>query len=258
MLTEQSWPAPDSACWRCPRSDLRWPGRGPAFRPGDGDHKQEVAARGRPLPPGVRTDGGRSLTLRLTQAGLRVLVRYCARGGLDAQGLEQVPRTGALLLCSNHLSNFDPLVFGAVFPRVMHAMAKAEMFSNPVLRAYLRRCNCFPVRRGQPDRAVLRAVGLVLESGGALVVFPEGHRSGGRMLAFEPGVGYMATRSQALVVPCAIWGTESVLPKGALIPRRADIHLRVGRPYLPRGETPAEVSADIQEHVAALLPERYR
>ncbi len=211
------------------------------------------------VPEGVRIDGGRSFTLRLTQAALRLLMRWLARGGLQVRGLEMVPEAGPILVCSNHLSNLDPLVFGAVFPRVMHAMAKVEMFSNPVLRAYLRRCNCFPVRRGAPDRQALRAAELVLGSGGTLVLFPEGHRGDGSNLqAFEPGVGYIAMRSRAVVLPCALWGTEQALPKGRLIPRRARIHLTIGRPFQPQGASPAEMSEEIRQRVAELLPDTYR
>ncbi|MDA8332963.1 MAG: lysophospholipid acyltransferase family protein [Candidatus Dormibacteraeota bacterium] len=211
------------------------------------------------VPQGVRLDGGRSFTLRLTQAALRALVNLVAEGGLEVRGLEAVPKTDAILVCSNHLSNFDPLVFGAVFPRVMHAMAKAEMFSNPILRAYLLRCNCFPVRRGTPDRKALRAAALVLGSRGALVVFPEGHRGdASKLQPFEPGVGYIAKRSRALVVPCAIWGTEAVLPKGKLLPRRARIHLRIGGPFQPQGRSAGEVSDEIRDRVADLLPDAYR
>ncbi len=211
------------------------------------------------VPEGVRTDGGRSFTLRLTQAALRGLMRWLARDGLDVQGLELVPEAGPILVCSNHLSNLDPLVLGAVFPRVMHAMAKVEMFSNPLLRAYLLSCNCFPVRRGAPDRKALRAAALVLQSGGALVLFPEGHRGDGSNLqGFEPGVGYIAMRSRALVVPCALWGTEQALPKGRLIPRRARIHLTIGRPFQPQGASPEEVSEEIRQRVAELLPDTYR
>ncbi len=210
-------------------------------------------------PAGIRPDGSRTLTLRLTQAGLKVLVRVCAKGGVDSQGVERVPADGPLLVCSNHLSNFDPLLLGAVFPRVMHAMAKAELFEHRLLRIYLERCNCFPVHRHRPDRAALRAARLVLESGGALVLFPEGHRSDGRgLLPFEPGVGYLAIRTGATVIPCAIWGTEKMLAAGRLLPRRAEIHFRVGAPWTPDARDPVEITGEIQRRVAELLPKAYR
>ncbi len=209
--------------------------------------------------PGVRPDGGRSPTLKLTQWSLRLLMGHLSPGGVDVAGLDLVPARGPLLVCSNHLSNLDPLVFGAVFPRVMHAMAKAEMFDNPWLRRYLEQCNCFPVRRGAPDRRALRSARAVLDSGGSLVVFPEGHRSyGAGMLPFEPGIGFLAIQTGATIIPCGVWGTEAALPRGRLLPRRAKIHFRVGTPYRAVGGRPQEVSEEIQRRVSELLPTRYR
>jgi 1-acyl-sn-glycerol-3-phosphate acyltransferase len=194
-----------------------------------------------------------------TLAALRGLFRACAQGGVRAEGLELVPPTGPILVCSNHVSNLDPLLLGARIPRVVHAMAKAEMFRNPLVRTYLEWCNCFPVRRGQADRSAMRSALAVLGSGGALVLFPEGHRSPNQGLqAFEAGAGYIALRSRVQVVPCAVWGTEAALPIGALVPRRAVIHLRVGQPFLPTSASPVEVSLEIQRRVAQLLPEAYR
>jgi 1-acyl-sn-glycerol-3-phosphate acyltransferase len=197
--------------------------------------------------------------LKVTQWSLRLVIAALSPGGADTAGLELVPARGPLLVCSNHLSNLDPLVFGAVFPRVMHAMAKAEMFANPLMRWYLEHCNCFPVWRGRPDRRALRSAAAVLESGGALVVFPEGHRShGAGMLPFEPGIGFLALKTGATIVPCAIWGTEDSLPRGRLLPRRAQIHFRVGVPYRPQGGKPDDVAQEIQRRVSELLPTRYR
>jgi 1-acyl-sn-glycerol-3-phosphate acyltransferase len=211
------------------------------------------------LPRGLRLDGGRSLTLLVTLASLRGLFHLCAAGGVRTQGLELVPPKGPLLVCSNHVSNLDPLLLGARFPRVVHAMAKAEMFRRPLGRAYLERCNCFPVRRGRADRTAMRAALAVLRSGGALVLFPEGHRSPNQaMQPFEAGAGYLALRAGVPVVPCAIWGTEVALPIGALVPRRAVIHLRVGEPFLPTSARPGEVSREIRGRVAQLLPGAYR
>lgn len=211
------------------------------------------------LPRGLHLGGGRSAMLVATLTALRGMFHLCATGGVRAEGLELVPLTGPLLVCSNHVSNLDPLLLGARLPRVVHAMAKAEMFRNPVVRTYLELCNCFPVRRGQPDRRAMRAALAVLRSGGALVLFPEGHRSPNQAVQpFEAGAGYLALRSRVPVVPCAIWGTEAALPIGALVPRRAVIHLRVGEPFLPTSARPAEVSLEIRGRVAQLLPEAYR
>lgn len=205
--------------------------------------------------PEAREPGRRTATLRFTLWGLRLLLRFAAQGGLDVEGLERVPATGPVLLCSNHVSNYDPLLLGATVPRLMHAMAKAELFRNPILGWYLRSCNCFPVRRDGADATAARTALRVLKGGGVVVLFPESHRSrGARMRAFTRGAGYLAQRSRVTVLPCAMWGTEGVLPRGRLLPRRARIHLRFGEPFIPAGASAELVTRDLQLRVAALLP----
>ncbi len=49
------------------------------------------------------------------------------------------------------------------------------------------------------------------------------------MHEFKSGVGYLALRSRADVLPVLISGTHEVLGKGALIPRRHSVEVRVGR-----------------------------
>ncbi|HVB14262.1 MAG TPA: lysophospholipid acyltransferase family protein [Candidatus Dormibacteraeota bacterium] len=229
------------------------PSRG--LKPGS----ERTSGTGLPSTPGARLDGTQSGLLTLTRAVLRLTVRVVARGGLQLGGLSQVPNQGPLLICSNHVSNFDPLVYAAILPRVIHALTKAELYANPVMRAFLLRCNCIPVRRGSPDRLAVRGALAVLRSGGALLLFPEGHRAPAQgMLEFEAGAGYLALKSGAEVLPCAIWGTEHVLPKGRLVPRRAAISVRLGEPFRPLGDDPVAISKEIQSRVAELLPPRYR
>jgi 1-acyl-sn-glycerol-3-phosphate acyltransferase len=208
-------------------------------------------------PPTAGPDGPgrRTRTLGVTLFGLRRLLAYAASGKPDIQGLELIPESGPLLLCSNHVSNYDPLLLGAVVPRVMHAMAKSELFRNPFLARYLRACNVFPIRREEADAAALRTALGVLKEGGVVVLFPEGHRShGARMRPFSRGAGYLARRSGAPVLPCAIWGTEQVLPRGKLRPRRAEVHLHFGPTFLPVGADSEAATRDLERRVAALLP----
>jgi 1-acyl-sn-glycerol-3-phosphate acyltransferase len=209
--------------------------------------------------PGTRLDGRQSGLLTATRRVLRVVVWLSASGGLQIEGIANIPATGPLLICSNHLSNFDPLVYAAILPRVLHAFTKAELFQTRLGRAFFLRCNCIPVRRGAPDRLAIRGALSVLASGGALLLFPEGHRATGTgMLGFEVGAGYLAWKSGAMVLPCAIWGTEEVLPKGRLVPRRKPISVRIGSPFQPVAGEPVAISREIQTRVAALLPQRYR
>ncbi len=211
------------------------------------------------LPPGVRLDLRSGPVMRATQASLRWGLRRLAGRHLLLDGLERVPAAGPLLVCSNHHSYLDPLLVGAFFPRDLHAMAKAELYRNPLLRALLVQCHCIPVRRGTGDRQALRGALAVLGRGGAVLLFPEGTRGHGQgLLPGTGGVGFLARRSGAAVLPCAVWGTERSLPRGGRMPRRGPIRLRFGDPFVPRAHSRPDIAEEVMRAIAALLPLRYR
>jgi 1-acyl-sn-glycerol-3-phosphate acyltransferase len=126
---------------------------------------------------------------------------------IEVIGLEHFPKDGGVLLCTNHIHNFDPLVVGSTAPRPVHFMAKEELFNVPVLGNIVRKCNAFPVKRGKGDRESLRAGLKVLKDGNVFGLFPEGTRSKtGEIGKGLSGAGFFALRAEADVVPCAIIG----------------------------------------------------
>jgi 1-acyl-sn-glycerol-3-phosphate acyltransferase len=126
---------------------------------------------------------------------------------IEAIGLEHFPKEGGVLLCANHIHNFDPLVVGIMAPRPVHYMAKEEIFSVPVLGNIVRKCNAFPVKRGFNDREALRTGLKLLKDGHVFGLLPEGKRSKtGEIGKGLSGAGFFALRTTALVVPCAIIG----------------------------------------------------
>jgi 1-acyl-sn-glycerol-3-phosphate acyltransferase len=126
---------------------------------------------------------------------------------IEVFGLEHFPKDGGVLLCTNHIHNFDPLVVGSTAPRPVHFMAKEELFNVPVLGNIVRKCNAFPVKRGKGDRESLRAGLKVLKEGNVFGLFPEGTRSKtGEIGKGLSGAGFFALRTEADVVPCAIIG----------------------------------------------------
>lgn len=126
---------------------------------------------------------------------------------IKVEGLEHFPKEGGVLLCTNHISNFDPPVVGVTAPRKVLFMAKAELFKVPVLKQLLTNFGTFPVKRGGGDREAIRAGLKVLKEGHVLGLFPEGTRSkDGKLGKGQAGAGFFALRSTAAVVPCAIIG----------------------------------------------------
>jgi 1-acyl-sn-glycerol-3-phosphate acyltransferase len=185
-------------------------------------------------------------------------------GRLEIHGVENVPASGPVILASNHLSNADPVIVAAVLPRATVFMAKEELLMVPGMHWVVVNFGSFTVRRGAADREAIRRALETLEQGKALGLFPEGTRSRSGALG-EPhaGVGMLALRTGAPVVPIAISGTDEVSPTKMLW-RRPRIVVRVGEPiYADRLDTALRGAA--QEHtervmmaIADLLPEQQR
>ncbi len=114
---------------------------------------------------------------------------------LRIEGLENVPRSGAAMLASNHAAWIDIPLVAYPIPRVTHYMAKIELFQIPILGWVIGFCGAFPVRRGEGDRESLRTADRLLNQGELVAIFPEGHRTGGKLIRGLPGVALIALRA---------------------------------------------------------------
>lgn len=127
---------------------------------------------------------------------------------VKGSGTENIPKTGPVIICSNHISNYDPPIVGITCPRPIHFLAKEELFKNKIFGYILRKVHAFPIKRGMKDRNALRQGLNVLKDGHVLGLFPEGTRSKtGEIKKGLAGAGFFALRSNAAVVPCAIIGS---------------------------------------------------
>lgn len=169
------------------------------------------------------------------ETGLYTFCRWLAVpvfGGLyrcRARGAEHLPRTGPVIVVTNHKSNADPVVAGMVFDRPLRYMAKSELFRNAWFRRLIVALGAFPIDRGAGDREALRRSLEILAAGEILLMFPEGHRQRDDAVhEFQPGVAMIALRSGAPVVPMAMDGTQRLAAAGR--PGLPALRIRVGSP----------------------------
>ncbi|MBM2811159.1 MAG: phospholipid/glycerol acyltransferase [Chloroflexi bacterium] len=170
-------------------------------------------------------------------------------------GLDRVPRTGGLLLVSNHLSFADPEILVGIFPRPLTLMAKEELFRPWYSRLLAGLTGAaFPVRRGQNDiRAVRDALDLI-SAGAAVAVFPEGTRRIGGLGVAHRGVAYLATRARCPVLPVGIVGTEAIRTVWSLA-RRPSFEVHFGEPFMiEAADGSDQIVGQIMSRIAELLP----
>lgn len=183
----------------------------------------------------------------------------------EARGRENVPREGAVVVVSNHLSIVDPVLLVFCLGRKTAFIAKEELFYNRLSDFLLRWLGAFPVRKGRLNRDALRRANEILSSGQPLGIFPEGMRSKRAQLkSAYAGSALIAVRSQVSVLPVGISGSEVVRGLG-WVWRRPRILVNIGRPfYLPQingkmeREELNELTHTIMGHIAELLPPQYR
>jgi len=178
-------------------------------------------------------------------------------------GRERVPRTGALIVVSNHLNNADPPILAAgIASRRVRYMAKIELFKWPfgiVPRLY----GAFPVRRFEADLAAMLNAERILKRGEVLGMFPEGTRSrSGHLGEPHPGTAMIALRAGAHILPCAVTGTE-VLRNPLNVLKKPRIRVTIGEPIpvekvrRPTEEQVSELTARVFGEIQKLLPREY-
>lgn len=153
-------------------------------------------------------------------------------GGLKVVHAERVPREGALIVAPAHFSNIDPPAVACAIPRQLDFMAKEDLFRVPILGWLIRSVGAFPVRRDAGDSDAVRLAIKMLESGRAVLMFPEGRRGDAFTLGtINRGIAVLAKRTGAAVLPVAIVGTHKMLPRGQSRPKRYPVRVAFGEPF---------------------------
>ncbi len=193
---------------------------------------------------------------------IRVVVRIIAAIIFDIHtvGRQNVTETGPLIIASNHLSWADVPLIPAFLKRKVVYMAKEETFRGKG-GWFVRFLGAFPVKRGEADRQSLRTAEEQLKAGRILSIFPEGTRSKIHTLGqAHAGMGMIALRSGAPVIPVAIYGSEKAFKKF-----RPRITIIYGEPMIltPKGKKITREDIDrsteqVMLRISSMLPPEYR
>jgi 1-acyl-sn-glycerol-3-phosphate acyltransferase len=132
---------------------------------------------------------------------------------------DRVPRTGAILVISNHQSFLDPMVNGVtVWDRQFTALARDSLFVGP-FGWVLRSVSARPIKREGGDLEAMKAALAELEAGRVVIIYPEGTRSpDGSLQEFKRGVLLLVKRAKPTILPLGVEGTFDAWPRGRTLP----------------------------------------
>jgi len=213
-------------------------------------------------PPAVWPSAAAPLLYRALRAPVRAaLTRFF---GLVVEGVEHLPESGPYIVAANHHNYLDGVVLGVTVPRTIAFLVMPRVWrATPLHPLFHRHIGSIAVDLDRPDPAALRRALDTLGAGGIVGIFPEGPWSvRGQLEPGLPGVGLLALRSGAPVVPAAIRGTyEALVGRRCYVPRFHPLAVRFGsarrftRPGLSsaraaRQEVTARIMADIAELLA--------
>jgi 1-acyl-sn-glycerol-3-phosphate acyltransferase len=186
-------------------------------------------------------------------------------GRLQVTGRENIPATGPYLIVVNHMSITDPPVLWLTFPPMKLRFFAGEKWEShflfgPIMKAV----GAIYINRGEVDRRALREAMAAIRDGSIFGLAPEGTRSRvGQMIEARDGAAYLASRTNAVILPVGVVNTDRVANNIRHL-RRTRFEAHIGQPFtLPetgrrlKGKELEAATHLIMVHIATLIPERY-
>jgi len=115
-----------------------------------------------------------------------------------------LPQSGPVLLVSDHSSYCDPMLLAATANRPIIFLTAREVYQRRDLRWLCKIAHYIPINRGTPDVGAVRAMLRALRQGEVVGIFPEGGIDQHREESGHLGIGYLALKTGAPVVPASI------------------------------------------------------
>lgn len=133
-------------------------------------------------------------------------------------GKENIPNDGPLIFAGNHKHSVDPTMVMMSTKRLVHFMAKEELFKGLHGWAF-KKMGLIKVRRGKSNPGAIIDAENILNNGGTIGIFPEGTRNKGKeeLLKFRTGTVRLAQKTNTLIVPFAIKNKYRLFKKSVIL-----------------------------------------
>ena len=133
-------------------------------------------------------------------------------------GKENIPKEGPIIFVGNHINALDPVMVMSSTDRTIHYMAKQEIFKG-LHGLIFKKIGLIPVNRSRSNPLAVIEAEKILNSGGAIGIFPEGtrNRTQNDLLPFKKGAVIIAQRTNSKIVPFAIRGKYKLFRKNVVL-----------------------------------------
>jgi 1-acyl-sn-glycerol-3-phosphate acyltransferase len=186
-------------------------------------------------------------------------VRALARLYFDLrlEGIECIPTEGPVVIVPNHQMYADPVLVTIPVRRPVYYMAWSRLFEIRGLNWLIRRLRAFPVEIESADSRATREAVRILQSGEAVMIFPEGGRSlDGGVARFKPGAFRLAVSLGVPVLPVTIAGGYDAWPPGRRFPRPGHVRITYHPlAYPTAGRDPRDAARDLAERTRTVIAE---
>lgn len=165
-----------------------------------------------------------------------------------------VPLDVPLVVAVNHQSMLDPVLVAVAMPRKLRYMARRTLFKNRYFSWLIRSFGAIPIDREGPALAGLKQASILLETGAAVLIFPDSTRTiDGSIGEFQAGFIWLAQRTNAWIQPVVISGANRALHRANKFPRPKKIRVMLLEPISPTSLVPrqGESAADCRNRLAA-------
>jgi 1-acyl-sn-glycerol-3-phosphate acyltransferase len=193
---------------------------------------------------------------------IRTVARVLGRAGfallsrIRVTGMENLPRTGPLILVGNHVAVLEAAMMALYAPYFAEIIAAGEIPLDPRYEPFVRLYGYIPIRRGEMDRDALDAAVGVLKQGGVVGMFPEGGIWESSAKKPRTGVAWLSAQTNAPVVPIGFGGIDGALG-AALKFKRPRLTMNVGLPLPPVNvDVPGKSRKEALEDAATLIMAR--
>lgn len=133
-------------------------------------------------------------------------------------GLENIPKTGSVVLAGNHTKWLDPVILVGYVKRPIHFLAKKELFDGP-LSFIVKGMGCVSVNRKIHDKNALSSADNYLNNKLCVGIFPEGtiNKTDKVILPFKIGAVKMSYDTNSKIVPFVITGKYRFIGKSVRV-----------------------------------------